>query len=267
LFVGAPASCCNAARNPLDHGRAILRKSTTVRFIGNIVAKPVSHSARGIQTRVAILDAALDIASRDGLEGLSIGMIADRLGMSKSGVFAHFGSREDLQIALIDEYARRFMEAVFHPAIRLPRGLPRLAAMFENWLVRVQTVDIPNGCVFISGAVEFDDRDGPVRDRMVEVNRGWQGEMRRAAQQAVDCGHLRADCDPGQLVFDLYGVMLALHHDARLLRDARAVERARAGYRRAVAYYAAAAASHFPDPLPARTGGDVRAPEASLQPW
>jgi AcrR family transcriptional regulator len=205
-----------------------------------IVPKPVIASSKGLQTRTAILDAALEIASRDGLEGLSIGMLAERMGKSKSGVFAHFGSREELQIALIDEYARRFMDAVFYPAIRLPRGLPRLTAMFENWLHRVQTVEIPNGCVFISGAVEFDDREGPVRDRMVAVNRGWQGEMQKAAQQAIACGHLRADCDPEQLVFELYGVMLALHHDARLLRDERAVERARRAFDRTVGYYAEA---------------------------
>jgi AcrR family transcriptional regulator len=205
------------------------------------VARIVQPSTKGLQTRAAILDAALDIASRDGLEGLSIGRIAERLDMSKSGVFAHFGSREDLQIAVIDEYARRFMDAVFHPAIRQPRGLPRLTAMFENWLHRVQTVEIPNGCVFISGAVEFDDREGPVRDRMEAVNRGWQGEMQTAARQAIACGHLRADCDPAQLVFELYGVMLALHHDARLLRDARAVERARRAFARTVDHYAARA--------------------------
>lgn len=194
--------------------------------------------SKGSQTRSAILDAALKIAIRDGLEGLSIGMLADAMGMSKSGVFAHFGSREDLQIALIDEYARRFMDDVFFPALREPRGLPRLTAMFENWLHRVQTIEIPNGCVFISGAVEFDDREGPVRDRMVTVNRGWQGEMQVAVRQAVACGHLRADCDPEQLVFELYGVMLALHHDARLLRDARAVERARRAFDRTVGYFA-----------------------------
>lgn len=205
------------------------------------MSRSLTPRPKGIQTRAAILDAALDIASRDGLEGLSIGQIADRLDMSKSGVFAHFGSREDLQIAVIDEYARRFMDAVFHPAIRQPRGLPRLTAMFENWLHRVQTVEIPNGCVFISGAVEFDDREGPVRDRMEAVNRGWQGEMQTAARQAITCGHLRADCDPAQLVFELYGVMLALHHDARLLRDARAVERARRAFARTVDHYAARA--------------------------
>jgi len=198
---------------------------------------PVSRLSKGTQTRERILDAALGVASREGLEGLTIGILADALSMSKSGVFAHFGSREELQIAVIDEYARRFMEAVFLPAIRLPRGLPRLKAMFENWLYRVQHVEIPNGCVFISGAVEFDDREGPVRDRMVLVNRGWQREMQAAARQAIAEGHLRADCEPEQLVFELYGFMLSLHHDARLLRDPRAVERARISFVRVVQAY------------------------------
>jgi len=198
---------------------------------------PAPRVSKGTQTRERILDAALAIASREGLEGLTIGVLAEGLAMSKSGVFAHFGSREELQIAVIDEYARRFMDAVFHPAIRLPRGLPRLKAMFENWLYRVQHVEIPNGCVFISGAVEFDDREGPVRDRMVRVNRGWQHEMLTAARQAIAEGHLRGDCEPEQLVFELYGFMLSLHHDARLLREPRAVERARVSFVRAVQAY------------------------------
>lgn len=193
--------------------------------------------SKGTQTRERILDAALAIASRDGLEGLTIGMLAEALAMSKSGVFSHFGSREELQIAVLDEYGRRFMEAVFHPAIRLPRGLPRLAAMFENWLHRIQHVEIPNGCVFISGAVEFDDREGPVRDNMVRVTEGWRGELLTCIRQAVAEGHLRGDCDPEQLLFEIYGFMLSLHHDARLLRDPRAVERTRASFLRAIEAY------------------------------
>lgn len=199
-------------------------------------AKP----SKGEQTRERILDAAQAIASREGLEGLTIGGIAERLGMSKSGVFAHFGSREDLQIAVIDDYARKFLDAVFFPALTLPRGLPRLQAMFENWLDRIQFVEIPNGCVFVSGAIEFDDREGPVRDRMVAVNRAWQGEMRKAALQAIEVGHLLPHSDPEQLVFELYGVVLSLHHDARLLRDPRAVDRARTSFGRMVGYYATA---------------------------
>jgi AcrR family transcriptional regulator len=221
--------------------------------------------SKGTQTRERILDAALDIASREGLEGLTIGLLAEALDMSKSGVFAHFGSREELQIALIDEYARRFMDAVYYPAIRLPRGLPRLRAMYENWLYRVQHVEIPNGCVFISGAVEFDDREGPVRDRMVLVNRGWQGEMRKAARQAITEAHLHEDCDPEQLVFELYGFMLSLHHDARLLREPRAVERARISFGRAVKAYGTEAgialmAAPLPPSLPQAASRDALQP-------
>ena len=197
-----------------------------------------SKPSKGEQTRERILDAAQAIASREGLEGLTIGGIAERLKMSKSGVFAHFGSREDLQIAVIDDYARRFLDAVFFPALKQARGLPRLTAMFENWLDRIQFVDIPNGCVFVSGAVEFDDKEGPVRDRMVAVNRAWQGEMHKAAVQAIEVGHLSRDCDPEQLVFELYGLVLSLHHDARLLRDSRATARARTAFARTIGYYA-----------------------------
>ena len=202
---------------------------------------PTALSAKltkGTQTRERILDAAQAIACREGLEGLTIGGIAERLDMSKSGVFAHFGSREELQIAVIDDYARRFIEAVLVPAIAQPRGLPRLTAMFDHWLDRIVFVEIPNGCVFVSGAVEFDDKEGPVRDRMVAVARAWQGELHTAVQQGIAAGHLRGDTDCGQLVFDLYGVMLSLHHDARLLRDARAAERARIGFERTIGFYA-----------------------------
>ena len=213
-----------------------------------------SKASKGTQTRERILNAAQAIASREGLEGLTIGSIAERLDMSKSGVFAHFGSREELQIAVIDDYARRFIESVLVPAIGLPRGLPRLTAMFDNWLDRIVFIEIPHGCVFVSGAVEFDDKEGPVRDRMVAVARAWQGELRTAAQQAIAAGHLRGDTDAGQLVFDLYGVMLSLHHDARLLRDARAGERARRSFERTIGLYARGAVLACARPRAATTG-------------
>ena len=120
---------------------------------------------KGQQTRATILEAALGLASHRGLEGLSIGALAEVTGMSKSGVFAHFGSREELQISVIREYHTKFEEEVFFPAIREQRGLPRLAALFENWVKRV-SVEIDSGCIYISGAVEFDDRPGPVRDAL-----------------------------------------------------------------------------------------------------
>ena len=121
---------------------------------------------KGQQTKAAIVDAALALATQIGLEGLSIGALAEVTQMSKSGVFAHFGSREELQISVIREYHARFEEEVFSPALHEPRGLPRLRALFDNWMKRT-SVEIDSGCIYISGAVEFDDRPGPVRDALV----------------------------------------------------------------------------------------------------
>ncbi len=184
---------------------------------------------KGELTRTAIVAAALDIAGRDSLESLTIGRLAEQMEMSKSGVFAHFGSREDLQIAVLKEYERRFVDDVLLPSLKEPRGLPRLEAMFQRWVDRV-SVEITNGCVFVSGAVEYDDRPGPVRDELVRMVRSWQRELVRAIKQAIDMGHLRSDTDPHQLVFTMHGLVLALHHDARLLHSKDSVARGRAGF-------------------------------------
>jgi AcrR family transcriptional regulator len=204
---------------------------------------------KGQQTRVTILDAALGLASHMGLEGLSIGAIADVTGMSKSGVFAHFGSREELQISVIREYHNKFEEEVFFPAVREARGLPRLSAMFENWIKRV-AVEIDSGCIYISGAVEFDDRPGPVRDALAGMVKAWHLALERAIRMAIEVGHLRPDTDPAQMLFEVHGLILALHHDARFLRNPGAVERARAGFARTLSHYAAATPSSV-KPLPA----------------
>jgi len=193
---------------------------------------------KGRQTRAAIVDAALALASQNGIEGLSIGALAEATGMSKSGVFAHFGSREELQISVIREYHDRFEAEVFRPALQEPRGLPRLRAMFDRWLRRV-SVEIDSGCIYISGAVEFDDRPGPVRDALVTMVRTWQRALERAIRAAVAEQHLRADTDVGQLLFEVHGLILALHHDARFLRHAGAEARARTGFERVLAYWAA----------------------------
>ena len=191
---------------------------------------------KGQQTRAAILDAALGLASHMGLEGLSIGALAEVTQMSKSGVFAHFGSREELQISVIREYHTRFEEEVFFPAIREPRGLPRLRALFERWIRRV-SVELDSGCIYISGAVEFDDRPGPVRDALVSMVRAWHAALERAIRGAVEEGHLRPDTDAGQMLFEVHGLILALHHDARFLRLPGAVDRARKGFDRIVQFY------------------------------
>jgi len=193
---------------------------------------------KGRQTRAAILDAALALASHIGIEGLSIGALAEVTGMSKSGVFAHFGSREELQISVVREYHAKFEDEVFRPAMSAPRGLPRLRALFDRWVRRV-SVEIDSGCIYISGAVEFDDRPGPVRDALVTMVQTWQHALERAIRVAVDEGHLRADTDAAQLLFEIHGLILALHHDARFLRHTGAEERARLAFERLLAHAAA----------------------------
>jgi AcrR family transcriptional regulator len=195
------------------------------------------RTSKGEQTRAAILDVALALAARDGLEGLTIGLIAERMRMSKSGVFAHFGAREELQIATLREYHRRFEEIVFTPALSRPRGLPRLEAMIDNWVEHVRVSEIPNGCIYVSGAVEFDDKPGPVRDALVDMVSAWQNALRRAITMAVEEGHLLPDTDNEQMVYEIYGIILGLHHDARLLRTGNVVARARTALARLVDAY------------------------------
>src|SRR5437899_7256835 len=149
---------------------------------------------KGELTRAAILEVALSLASRDGLEGLTIGLLADKMSMSKSGVFAHFGSREDLQIEVLKLYHRQFEAEVFYPSMKEPRGLPRLRAMFAGWVKRV-TIEIASGCIYISGAVEYDDRPGALREELVGMVRAWQNAMVRCVRQAVEMGHLRPETD------------------------------------------------------------------------
>ena len=192
---------------------------------------PRHSPGKGRQTHAVILDAALGLASHMGLEGLSIGALAELTGMSKSGVFAHFGSREELQIAVVREYHARFEAEVFAPAMTAPRGLPRLRALFERWLERVSQ-EIDSGCIYISGAVEFDDRPGAVRDALAQMVRAWHRAMERAIVQAVEQGHLPPDTDAQQVLFEIHGLVLALNHDARFMRTPGAVDRARTGFER-----------------------------------
>ncbi len=188
---------------------------------------------KGDLTRAAIVEAALAIARRDGLEGLTIGALAAQMRMSKSGVFAHFGAREELQRAVLAEYAARFVDTVLRPAVRRPRGLARLQAILDNWL-RLMAREIEQGCLMISGSIEYDDRPGPMRDAVVEIIRGWTAELLQAIEGAKATGELRADLDGGQLAFEIYGLMLGFHQNARLLRAANSARRARAGLQRLI---------------------------------
>ncbi len=184
---------------------------------------------KGQQTKAAIVDAALGLATQIGLEGLSIGALAEVTQMSKSGVFAHFGSREELQISVIREYHARFEDEVFYPALKQPRGLPRLRALFANWMQRT-SVEIDSGCIYISGAVEFDDRPGPVRDALASSVMTWHAAMKRSIAGAREEGHLRADADIEQMLFEIHGLILALHYEARFLRSPGSIARANTGF-------------------------------------
>jgi AcrR family transcriptional regulator len=191
---------------------------------------------KGELTRAAILDVALELASREGLEGLTIGLLADKMNMSKSGVFAHFGSREDLQMEVLKLYHHRFEQEVFFPSVKEARGIPRLQAMYARWIKRV-SVEIASGCIYISGAVEYDDRPGPIREELVSMVRAWQGALLRCVQQCIDAGQLQTDTDAQQMVYEMYGLILALHHDARFLRQPGSVDRARVGFERLLKNY------------------------------
>jgi AcrR family transcriptional regulator len=190
---------------------------------------------KGEHTRAAILDVALAQASEAGFESLTIGSLADRAGLSKSGLFAHFGSREELQVAAIEAAAARFTETVFLPALKARRGLPRLRALFDHWLDWTTRSGLTHGCPMQAAAVEFDDRPGPVRDAVVEHFARLEREMGRAVELTIGQGHFRADLDVGQFVFDLMGIILAYHHGARLFDTARAESRARSAFERLVA--------------------------------
>lgn len=177
-----------------------------------------------------ILDHAYALARNDGLEGLSIGSLATDVGMSKSGVFAHFGSREDLQLAVLDTGSRRFVANVLLPALKQPRGLPRLRAIVANWFEWAR--EFQSGCVLLSAASEYDGRDGALHDGVVRQQGDWRRELQKAAAQAVEQGHFGVGTDPAQLAFEIYALMLGLHHDAGLFGFDEAGRRAKAAFER-----------------------------------
>ncbi len=207
---------------------------------------------KGEETRAQILDAAVQQASEAGFESLTIGSLAERTGLSKSGLFAHFGSRTDLQIAVLDEAARRFTEAVFLPAFKAPRGLKRLRALFENWITWPEHAQLRGGCPMHAASAEYDDQPGPMRDAVVERQRVVGRELAKAVKMAVDTGELRADTDPGQFVYEMFGLILAFYYTQRLLGDAGAASRAIAGFDRLVDAHRAPAAKSASRPAAAR---------------
>jgi len=191
-----------------------------------------TRTERSGLTLAAIIDTALQMAAADGLESLSIGEVAKRLGLSKSGVFSRVGSREALQCAVVDEYDRRFLQDVFMPAMREPRGLPRLNAIMRLWIARAREVELRQGCLYCAGAFEYDDREGPVRDRLLDGVLRWRAALRRSVVQAIEAGHLDPALDPEQLAFEMDALFTGMMRDARFQRDPRAPERTWAAWQR-----------------------------------
>jgi AcrR family transcriptional regulator len=181
---------------------------------------------KGEVTRQTILDKATAVASQAGLEGLTIGKLADELELSKSGLFAHFGSKESLQVAVLENAEARFVEIVVKPALRAPRGEPRLRALFAHWSLWPKKSSLPGGCIFVAVAAELDDRPGPARDRLVEQQREFLDLIATTVRGAIAEGQFRKDVDVEQFAHDFYAVMLGYHHAFRLLRDPRAGKRA-----------------------------------------
>jgi AcrR family transcriptional regulator len=199
---------------------------------------PIAPTSKGEQTRAAILDEALRVASKLGLEGLTIGGLAEATGMSKSGLFAHFGSREDLQLAVLEHAAQRYGETVLMPALKIERGLPRLRAMFEHWLDWTLASGLPGGCIMIAAAAEYDDRPGPIRDAVIANQHRGNAVTRKAVRLAIEEGHLKTDTDPEQITFELLGIVLASHNHRRLLGDKEARTRALKAFEELVARHA-----------------------------
>ena len=185
------------------------------------VASAAPEATKGAVTRAAILDRAVDIASVEGLEGLTIGRLASELEMSKSGLFAHFGSKRDLQLAAVGAAAQRFRTAVIDPALESPDGAPRLRAMADSYLIHLSSEPYPGGCFWAATSAEYDDRPGPVHDAIVAAVDGWLGELERQARIA-------GAADPGQFAFELYAVVMGANSRYRLSHDRQVFDYARA---------------------------------------
>ena len=186
---------------------------------------------KGEQTRQTIIDHALKLATQVGYQGLTIGRLADDLNLSKSGLFAHFKSKEELQLEVLRRAADRFIADVVRPALSAPRGEPRLRALFERQIAWERTWDkLPGGCPIVSASIELDDCPGRARDFLVQSQRDWAETLANAARAAIREGHFRDDLDCEQFAYDFSGIMLAYHHAARLMKDVRARERAEASF-------------------------------------
>jgi AcrR family transcriptional regulator len=186
-----------------------------------------SPQARGLRTREAILASAVDIASVHGLGGLTVGSLALQLRMSKSGLFAHFGSKEELQLATVEVARQIFINKVTRPAIAAPKGMPRLWGLINQWLILVEKRVFSGGCFFSAASFEFDSKRGVVHDRIAAIMREWMDVLTRAVEQAQKAGHIGAKVNPTRLAYEIHGVAMGAHWAHQLLDDKQAYSRAR----------------------------------------
>jgi AcrR family transcriptional regulator len=184
--------------------------------------------ARGLRTRTAILRRAVHLASAEGLEGLTVGRLADDLGMSKSGLFAHFGSKEELQLATVETARQIFIDQITRPALAAPKGMPRLWSIIDRWLAYIERGIFKGGCFFTAASFEFDSRRGPVRDRIVEIMREWIGVLVRALEQAQKVGHIEPNIDVTRVAFEIQSLAIGGHWANQLLEDPLSYSRSRA---------------------------------------
>ena len=191
--------------------------------------------SKGQETRSSVLGSALSLATQVGLDGLTIGKLAEHVGMSKSGLFAHFASKENLQVAILEEAAQRFIAHVVAPALEKPRGEARLRALFENWLTWSKLDFMPGGCVFVVAGVELDDRLGPARDRYIASQKDWLATLAGAARIAVEERQFRKDLDVEQVAHEIYGIAFSYHFTRRIGDPARTERRTRAAFERLLA--------------------------------
>ena len=174
----------------------------------------------------------MEWAAQHGLEGLTIGRLAEELRLSKSGLFAHFGSKEALQVEILRTASARFARRVTLPVMKAPPGEPRLRLLFERWGAWLRPPLSPAGCLFISAAAEYDDRPGRIRDHLHQLQSRWIAGIGRAAREAMELGHFRPDLDSDQYAFELFGIVLAWHHSVRMLETPAADSRAHRAFQR-----------------------------------
>ncbi len=224
--AGSPKSILRTTR-----GRAATRARAIELSVVEAKEESASSLAKGVQRKAAILDVALKIASRHGIESLTIGELAKRVGMSKSGLFAHFGTRDQLQLAVLQLATEGFINVVMRPAFHKPRGTPRLRALFKNWLEHMNDEEsLPGGSVLIAASTELDDRPGELRDYVQSAQKDLISNIEQAAQIAIDEKQFRADLDVEQFAWSLYSFVLGYHHFKRMLQDPKAEQRVRRSF-------------------------------------